>query len=142
MTTLQLSLMKARQFQPGFRLSMFDVIILITGAGACVYALTIEQNFAIAIAFVILHFFLFCNVLRMSRRLELAWASIFAGMAIMHISFELLSWPLVFAISLAATCAVALIEIRHPSYHGIGWKWLNARLPEWWQATTVCQSKE
>ena len=69
--------------------------------------MTIDRWFGIAIAFVVLHFFLFCNVLRMSRPLELIWAGIFAALAIAIISFNLLSWPAVFAISGAATMVVA-----------------------------------
>src|SRR4051812_47661861 len=62
-------LMAERKFQPGFRLSALDVIVLVVGGVASAYAMTIDRWFGIAIAFVVLHFFLFCNVLRMSRPL-------------------------------------------------------------------------
>jgi hypothetical protein len=127
--------MAERKFQPGFRLSLLDVIVLIVGGLAAAYAMTFDRWFGIAIAFVVLHFFLFCNVLRMSRPLELTWAGIFAALAIVTISLDLLSWPAVFAISSAVTVVVALIEARLPSYHGVGWQKVNPRLPEWWQST-------
>src|SRR5262249_2513053 len=75
------TLVAERTFQPGFRLSALDVIVLIIGGIASAYVMTRDWWFGIAIAFVVLHFFLFCNVLRMSRPLELIWAGIFAAMA-------------------------------------------------------------
>ncbi len=111
-----------------------DAAVLFIGGGACVYTMPIDWWFGIAIAFVVLHFFIFCNVLRMSRSLELVWAGAFAGMVIMAISFGFLTWPLVLAISLVVTLAVAVIELRRPSYHGVGWRRVNPRLPEWWKA--------
>lgn len=122
------------KFQPGFRLSSFDIFVLIAGGLASAYAMTVDRWFGIAIAFVVLHFFLFCNVLRMSRPLELIWAGIFAGLASAVISRNLLSWPVVFAISGVVTVVIAIVEARRPSYHGVGWQKLNPRLPEWWQS--------
>jgi len=129
--------MAERKFQPGFRLSTLDVIVLVVGAVASAYSMTVDRWFGVAIAFVVLHFFLFCNVLRMSRVLELIWAGIFAALAIASISFDLLSWATVFAISSAVTVIVAVVEARRPSYHGVGWQKLNPRLPEWWATETV-----
>jgi hypothetical protein len=123
-----------RKFQPGFRLSAIDVIVLVVGGVASTYAMTVDRGFGIAIAFIVLHFFLFCNMLRMSRPLELIWAGIFAALAIATISFDLLPWPAVFAISGAVTVVVAVIQVRRPSYHGVGWQKLNPSLPGWWQS--------
>ena len=121
-------------FQPGFRLSPFDVVVLVAGAVASAYATTVDRWFGAAIAFVVLHFFLFCNVLRMSRPLELTWAAVFVALSTAALSLGLLSWPVVFAASAALTAILAAIELRRPSYHGIGWQKLNPRLPEWWQS--------
>ena len=129
--------MAGKKFQPGFRLSALDVVVLIMGGVASAYAMTIDRWFGIAIAFVVLHFFLFCNVLRMSRPLELIWAGIFAGLAAAAMSQNLLSWPAVFAMSSVVTVIVAFIETRRPSYHGVGWQKLNPRLPEWWQSAAA-----
>jgi hypothetical protein len=134
--------MTAGKFQPGFRLSAFDGVVLLAGGGASAYAVTIDRWLGCGIAFVVLHFFLFCNVLRMSRPLELVWAGLFAGMAVLRISFDLLSWPWVLAISLIVTFVVASIESRRPSYHGVGWRWLNPRLPEWWRFTQDHERRE
>ena len=64
------------------------------------------------------------------------------GIAVGTISFDLLSWPWVFAISLAATFVVAVIEMRRPSYHGVGWKHLNPHLPEWWQSAVAGETNK
>src|SRR5262245_24708936 len=114
--------MSERKFQPGFRLSTLDVVVLVVGGIASGYAMSVDRWFGFAIAFVVLHFFLFCNVLRMSRPRELIWAGIFAALATAAISQNLLSWPMVFAISAVVTVIVAVIEMRRPSYHGVGWQ--------------------
>jgi hypothetical protein len=129
--------MTERKFQPGFRLSALDVVVLLAGGVASTYAASVDPWFGIAIAFVVLHFFLFCNVLRMSRPLELVWAGMFAGLAITATAFGLLSWPVVLTVSAVVTVVVAIVEMRRPSYHGVGWQKLNPHLPEWWQAAAV-----
>lgn len=129
--------MPGRNFQPGFRLSGLDVLVLVVAGIASAYTMTIDRWLGVAIGFVVLHFFIFCNVLRMSRSLELVWAGIFAALAVAAIALSLLSWPIVFAASSVVTIIVAFIETRRPSYHGVGWQILNPRLPEWWQSTTA-----
>src|SRR5688572_15746870 len=129
--------MPDRKFQPGFRLSALDVVVLIVGGVASAYAMTADRWFGIAIAFVVLHFFLFCTVLRMSPPLELICGGGFAAMAVSTVSLHLMPWPIVFAASSVLTMIVALIEVRRPSYHGVGWQKLNPRLPEWWQSAAV-----
>jgi hypothetical protein len=127
--------MAERTFQPGFRLSALDVIVLIVGCVAAGYVMTVDRWLGIAIAFVVLHFFLFCNVLRMSRPLELLWAGMFAALAVAAILFNFLAWPIVFAVASLMTGVIAFIQARRPSYHGLGWQKLNPGLPEWWRAT-------
>ena len=126
--------MPERKFQPGFRLSALDVVVLIVGGIAFAYATTIDRWFGIAIAFVVLHFFLFCNVFRVSRPLELLWAALFASLVASTMVFAWISWPVAFVLTTVATLIVLWIESRRPSYHGIGWRTLNPQLPEWWQA--------
>ena len=128
--------MDAPRFQPGFRLSAFDVAVLIVGGAAAAYVTTIHPWTGVLIGFVVLHFFLFCNVLRMSRPLELAWAAAFAGLSAAAALLGTPSWPVVVGVSTAVTVVLALIEIRRPSYHGVGWRTLNPGLPEWWEAAS------
>ena len=121
-----------RTFSPGFRLSAVDVGILVAGAIGAVALGRLDPWAGVAVAFVVGHFFLFCNVLRMSRPPELVWAVAFAGMAVTAVVFGAVSWPAVFAGSATLTVVLVVIECRRPSYHGVGWRRLNPRLPAWW----------
>ncbi|HZZ43817.1 MAG TPA: hypothetical protein VFE58_12840 [Tepidisphaeraceae bacterium] len=121
-------------FSPGFRLSRLDIAVLLIGTCASsVVALFLDRWIALAIAFVIAHFFLFCNILRMSRPLELIWAFSFAALATAATA-SFLTWPVAFTCSAIITLILATIESRRPSYHGIAWQRLNPHLPEWWQS--------
>src|SRR4051812_38487682 len=106
------------QFAPGFRLSAMDVVILIIGAAASVAVGFYEVWLGAAIAFVVGHFFLFCNILRMSRPMELIWAAVFAGLAIATITRGMPSWLVTFCISAMVTVLLAIVESRRPWYHG------------------------
>ena len=128
-------LMEDPSFSPGFRFSVLDGIVLTIGTVATIGFAMINFWIGIAIGFVVLHFFLFCNILRMSRSLELLWAGIFTVLAILTMA-ELIIWPLAFTLSVLVTLFVAMIEARRPSYHGVAWRTLNPNLPEWWQAHT------
>ena len=94
------------------------------------------------IAFVVGHFFLFCNVFRLSRGLEMIWAVAFIfvmlkfylysdgpGRSLMTIAL----W------SLTTTVFVVFLELRKPSYHGTGWSRINPNLRRWWDETTARQ---
>jgi hypothetical protein len=118
-------------FSPGFRLSALDVIILVIGAGAAAGVASVDRWTGVAIAFVVAHFFLFCNILRMSRPLELAWAAVFSSLALCA-GQKLMPWPWVFCISVGVTVIIAILETRRTSYHGVGWKKLNPDLRAWW----------
>ena len=101
--------------------------------GALAFA-SVHLWIGLAIGFVAAHFFVFCNVLRITRRLELVWAAAFLALAAGATGYGLLSCPLAFGLSAVVTLIVALIEVRKPSYHGLGWHALNPQLPEWWSA--------
>src|SRR5689334_24331900 len=125
--------MTERKFQPGFRLSALDILVLIIGGLASAYIVTFDQHLATAIAFVVLHFFLICNVLRMSRPLELIWAGMFIALAAAAISLAVPPWPIALALSSIITILLTVIETRRPSYHGVLWQKLNPHLLAWWQ---------
>ncbi len=65
------------------------------------------------------HFFLFCNVFRVRRSFELAWATVFLAnfTAWSWIGF---SWPSVLAVQTPVTVLAIGVEMRSPRYHGIG----------------------
>jgi hypothetical protein len=126
-----LNRMTERRFAPGFRLSKLDVAILIAGGAFALAVGLVNVWFGLAIAFVVGHFFLFCNVLRMSRPLELIWATVFGGLAVASAVFGLIGWPVVLGVAALLTVVLAAIEMRRPSYHGVGWETLNPTLPGW-----------
>ena len=123
-----------RPFNPGFRISIADVIVLVTGAFASLLAANIEFWFGIAIVFTVGHFFLFCNVFRMPRSLELAWAALFLLLLGSTIVMQQPEWLVSYALSLMGTVVAVVFQMRQRSYHGIGWKMINPQLPQWWQA--------
>src|ERR1700683_2521639 len=125
--------MNTPAFTPGFRLSTIDVIVLVAGAAAVSALAALDYwAWAFVIAFGLAHFFLFCNIIRMARPLKLAWAGVFVLLAATTIAIDVPGWLVTAAVSLAATVAVVVAEMRKPSYHGVGWQWINPRLPAWW----------
>ena len=125
------------EFAPGFRLSVRDMIVLILGVGI---SIGLGKNFWPASFFVVFavgHFFLFCNVFRISRRLELVWAAIFIVLIGGSIFVQTPTWPVTVVVTICATIAVVFIEMKKPSYHGIFWKQINPRLRDWWDSNLV-----
>lgn len=65
------------------------------------------------------HFFVFCNVIRLRRRLELLWALVFlANFALWAGPGELRALPVVLG-QLPVTLILLAWEIRQPRYHGV-----------------------
>jgi hypothetical protein len=123
--------MKPAAFSPGFRLSVRDGAVLIVGG---IGAFLGERDTAIIIGMAVGHFFLFCNVFRVRTKLELIWAAIFCCLTVFTLVFHQPGWPVTIGVSLACAAALIVIEMKSPSYHGIGWRRINPKLPEWWEA--------
>ena len=119
------------QFKPGFRFSILDGFILIAALSAIIFVAFYDYKYSVLIGFIVLHFFLFCNVVRMSRLPEIIWATAFLVLFFGHIKLSLLSFNSALATSLFVTVILVAKEIRKPSYHGIFWKVLNPELPGW-----------
>jgi hypothetical protein len=124
----------ASQFAPGFRLSALDVVVLIAGVAGTFVLGRVTWWWGFVLALVLGHFFLFCNVVRMARPLELVWALVFVLLAAPTIAVGQPGWLLTALGTLLATVILVLIEMRKPSYHGVGWQWLNPGLPAWWES--------
>jgi hypothetical protein len=77
------------------------------------------------------HFFLFCNVFLVWRRLELMWAAAFVLNVAVHLVSGALDWlsPLLF--QLPVTVLVIMWQIRSPWYHGVFAERWNHRLKEY-----------
>jgi hypothetical protein len=123
----------ARTFSPGFRFSKLDAIILFVGLCVAAATAAVTPWLGIAIGFVIAHFFLFCNLVRMARPSELAWSAVFVLLVSSTVLVGSPPWPVTLAISFAVTLALIVREMLKPSYHGVFWRQINPELPEWWQ---------
>lgn len=103
--------------------------------------LSVNVWWAFCLAFVVLHFFLFCNVFRLARPLELLWAAVFVMLAGATIVFDQPGWLVTTALSLIVTFIVVAVEMRKPSYHGIAWRQINPNLLQWWEAHVAHNSQ-
>ncbi len=128
------------EFNPGCRLSALDVCVLICGTGGSVVAWQWVGWVGFMIAFVVAHFFLFCNVFRISRPLELVWAAVFVALAGSTVVNEMPGWMVTIMGSLIVTVVVIAIEMCRPSYHGIAWQRMNPRLQQWWETRVAEQA--
>ncbi len=125
--------MDAPEFNPGFRISWRDIVVIVLGiiASIALWPNYTEISFVIGVS--VGHFFLFCNVFRISRDLELLWAAVFCVLftATSMTGHPSINWVAVICIVWAAISI--LIETRKRSYHGIGWETINSGLHEWWK---------
>ena len=101
----------------GFRFSRTDAIFLIFSAVGTWFLR--NTPFVVLIPFVVVHFFLFCNVFRVRRHWELMWAAAFlANFAAWTLTS--FSWAGVFGVQIPITVVVILITIRSDGYRGVG----------------------
>jgi len=121
-------------FQPGYRISMLDMLVLVMGIAGAVAAWQSIWWVGFVILYVLAHFFLFCNVFRISRVPELIWACLFVLLASATILAETPGWVGTIVASLVLTTVLIVREIRLPSYHGVAWQYWNPELPQWWDA--------
>lgn len=126
--------MQPKVFKPGFRLSLTDVLILCVGLIGVIILASQIWSMSLIIAVVVLHFFLFCNVFRISRPPELIWASVFIVLAGSTIITETPSWIVTYSISIFLSVFLIWREVKKPSYHGVCWKKWNPNLQEWWES--------
>lgn len=129
--------MKQPAFTPGFRLSVVDGFVLLGGVAGIIILSVMVWWWGFILGFVLGHFFLFCNVVRMARPLELLWGGIFVVLSGATLVLETPGWLLTALLSLVVTGIVVVIQMRKPSYHGVGWKWINPGLPAWWESRTA-----
>jgi hypothetical protein len=124
-------------FRPGFRISEIDVGVVILGMLGSVLLGRFNDILGIATLLTVAHFFLFCNVLRMSRPLELIWAVVFVLLAGSTLVFGMPTWRLTLILILSVTATFTVIQVFLPSYHGVFWRYINPNLPQWWESRGV-----
>jgi hypothetical protein len=119
------------QFKPGFRLSKLDIGVIAISIFAALILYRYSGTLCFIAFFVVAHFFLFCNVTRMSRIPELIWGTIFVLLFSSSLKQGIPSWGTAIGISLATTIVLIVLETRKESYHGIFWEKINPELPQW-----------
>lgn len=129
--------MNEAAFSPGFRLSLLDVIFLMAGLIVAVVAGIFVWWAGFIVSFVVLHFFLFCNVFRIARVSELIWAGIFAVLAGATAISGVPGWGITAVGSLMVSAFLIFRETRKTDYHGVFWKKWNPDLPQWWNSQQV-----
>lgn len=114
--------------RPGFRIDAIDVLVLAAGAVAATVAGRLDGGLGLVVALPVGNFFLFCNVFRVDRPLELAWAALFVMSSAGTLLAGWPGWPATLAASMAGTVGVIVAQARRPSYRGIGWRRINPGL--------------
>ena len=126
-----------KDFKPGFRLSKIDVGVLVLGVAAAIWLYPISVLAASIVVFVIGHFFLFCNVFRLSRPPELIWAATYVMLMVLSTTYDILPVQYVFLAQATLTVLLVVLELRKPSYHGSLWKRVNPNLEKWFYDQNV-----
>jgi hypothetical protein len=111
------------------RLSSADALILVAASAIAWWMHRAGNDMWWMVAAVVGHFFLFCNVFRIRRSLELGWAAVFVANVGWWLSRDCTGWLPAMQYQAPVTVVVILIEMFSPSYHGIGARCINRRLP-------------
>ena len=119
------------QFNPGFRLSKIDIGVILTSLTVAGVLYEYSGVLSFIVLFVVAHFFLFCNVTRMSRIPELIWGGIFILAASSSLKVGVPPLEVAIGVSIFTTIVLVALEVRKPSYHGVFWQKVNPNLEEW-----------
>ena len=113
----------------GFRFSIVDGIVLTLTIVVTPLLVSAAGSTGWLPAFVVGHFFLFCNVFRIRRKPELIWAGFFvAVITVVSATSTDTIWMMILPLPLTVT--LIGLEFRHSSYHGILWKRINPQASE------------
>jgi hypothetical protein len=130
---------KPPTFAPGPTLSAVDVIVLLAGGWGTWFVGREIWWAGMLIGFVVGHFFLFCNVFRISRGAELVWAGVFVVLAGTNIATGVPGWTITIVGALLLTTVLVVREMKKPWYHGLAWQRVNPNLRTWWETNGTAQ---
>jgi hypothetical protein len=99
------------QLKPGFHLSRFDIAVLVITAVVTTILYRIDWRASFCLLLVICHFFLFCNVIRLPRFLELTWAALFLILSGTTFTLAFPGWLMTTVISLLVTVSVVIVHL-------------------------------
>ncbi len=122
------------EFKPGFRLSLMDAAVIVLGIAGGLFLARLDPLFGFLVGFVVGHFFLFCNVFRISRPPELIWAAVFTALSGATLVTGLPGWNATIGTSILIAILAILRETGAPSYHGIFWRHFNPDLETRWKS--------
>jgi hypothetical protein len=111
----------------GMRFSVIDASAIALCGALVLLLWRLSPVLALAPAIVLVHFFLFCNVFRVRRQPELIWSAAFIINAAGWAFAGRFSWVSVMLVQVPLTIVLLIFEVRHPRYHGICSRRLNAR---------------
>lgn len=112
----------------GIRFSRLDGVVLCGTFATAAVSWADSIEFCVLLLFVVVHFFLFCNIFRIRRVPELIWAAVFLANCCVWSSFY--SWPMlpIGCTQAAITVCILAWEVSRPCYHGIFARALNPSL--------------
>ena len=113
--------------EPGMRFSFTDFVVLAVAALGAWRLFSLGHPLWWIVVAVVGHFFLFCNVFRVRRTLELWWAVVFVVNVSACFAFGKIDWWPAMGLQLPVTILVICLELRSSSYHGIGAQWINPK---------------
>lgn len=119
--------------QGGFRISRGDGVVLLLGVLATVAGWNALGELRPLPAVVLVHFLLFCNVVRVRRAFELLWAATFVLNVLAWQAAGRVSWAGVPLVQAPVTIAVVSAQVVSGWYHGVGYSRLPARFGEKWR---------
>lgn len=125
--------MHKRKFNPGFRLSVIDISFIGIGLISSFFLRQTSPELSYVVLFVVGQFFVFCNIVRMSRKSELIWAVCFTVLCSVSLAYDFITLRIVFAMSCSITILLIALELRKPSYHGVFWSKINPKLKIWFE---------
>lgn len=115
----------------GFRFSIWDAMILMAGLGLTLWLRTASFPLWWIVPMALGHFFLFCNVFLVWRKLELAWAAAFVILIGIHLAAGCFDWLSPLIMQTPITFFVLWLQLRSPWYHGIFARRINPRLEDY-----------
>ena len=112
---------------PGFRFSTTDAAAVVAAIIGVMLLWHPLGSMALLLPIVLGHFFLFCNVFRVRRSYELAWAVVFIVNVCAWWLAGRFSWWSVLLVQTPVTIVCIGLEISSERYHGVGYRRLNWR---------------
>jgi hypothetical protein len=105
----------------GFRFSRTDVAAIILCVLATWGAWSFLREVAILFPVVLGHFFLFCNIFRVRRKLELWWSAVFVVNVGVWLGVDQFTWLRVLLTQTPVTVLIVTMTVFGRDYHGVGY---------------------